>query len=86
MSVKSFILATRWLLPRVKIYPDSMNNRYFVCDAKQWSALTDPVWRVQKISTVEIAVANVESEETVETDWYSYAVPDLSTVQSLTYY
>jgi len=86
MSVNSFILATRWLLPRVKFYADVLNDRYFVCDAKHWSVLTDPVWRVQKISTIEIAAGDTQSEEMTETSWYSFAATDLSTVQSLTYY
>lgn len=80
-SVENFLLMTWQLLPRKKIYKDTINSITYVCDAKHWAALTDRVWRVQKL----ILDVTWDVEETLETDNYDNLATDLSVVQSLTF-
>lgn len=80
-TVENFLLMTWQLLPRKKIYKDTINDFTYVCDAKHWAALTDPVWRVQKL----ILDTDGDVEETLETDNYDNLATDLSVVQALTF-
>lgn len=77
MQVTNFLILTGQTKPRIKIYYDAVNYRYFLCDADHWAALTDPVRKVRRISE------GMDYKE--ETDWYDNRATNLSTVQALTY-
>lgn len=79
---KSHKIMTNGLMPRIKVYDDSMNDIYYVCDAPHGSLITEAVRRVQKIQKSGWAM----EEQWQSTVWYWNAVPDLATVQLLTYY
>jgi len=81
MTVKNFQLMTGTMLPRKKIYKDTLNNLIYYCDAPHWSLLTDNVWKVVKW----LLDSDWDIEEVRETDWYNNYATDLSTVQSLSF-
>jgi len=79
MTVENFNKMTWITLSRKKIYPDTLNDTIYYCDARHGTLLTEPFWKVTKM--VETA-----TEQTVtSTANYNNLATDLSTVQSLTY-
>lgn len=78
-TVENFLLMTWQLLPRKKIYKDTINDITYICDAQHGAILTDNVWKVQKL----ILDGDWDVEETFETDWYNNPATDLSVVQAL---
>jgi hypothetical protein len=81
MTVQNFLLMTGNMLPRKVVYKDALNSVIYYADAKHWTALTDPFWRVMKW-TLD---ADGDIVDIVETDWYNNLATDLSVVQSLSY-
>lgn len=81
MTVENFLLMTGNMLPRKVVYKDTLNSVIYYADAKHWTALTDPFWRVMKW-TLDV---DWDIVDVVETDSYNNLATDLATVQWLTY-
>jgi len=79
MTVQNFLLMTWALLPRKHIYKDAVNSITYVCDAEHWTALTEPLWKVQKL------LLDVDGDvyDVTETDGYNNLATDLATVEAL---
>lgn len=81
-TVENYLLMTGTMLPRKKVYDDSLTSWYiYYCDAAHWAALTDSVWRIVR-GAVD---ANGNIEEVWETDGYDNLATDLATVAALSY-
>jgi len=85
MNIKTYLLLTYWIQPRVKVYHDDLNDTVYICDAEHWASISDPLWRVRKLTMSILESWLLAHKDIMETDWYKYSVPNLGAVQLLNY-
>ena len=69
---------------RLQVYYDATNFYIYVCDAPWGSALTDSVWRIQRLLFDSWTFGNVIEIKTAVQPYWCVAT-DLATVEALTY-